>query len=236
MSDKGFIMLDRVMQDNRLWLSEAFTRSQAWIDLLFLANWKPATFYIRGNKIDVRRGELAWSVLNLSKRWKWSRQKVSGFLDMLENEHQIKHQKTTVTTLIYITNYDKYQDKRTSEPTTERQQNDNRKTHKKKLKNLKNLKDIVPYDEIVEIYHEVLINLPGIRELTPKRKTYIKNIWESEGGESEARNNIGWWNKYFEFVKTCPHLMGENNRGWTANLQWITKPENFIKIIEGNYK
>jgi len=36
-------------------------------------------------------------------------------------------------------------------------------------------------------------------------------------------------------VPTCPHLIGQNDRGWTASFDWAIKPANFDKIIEGNY-
>ena len=31
-------------------------------------------------------------------------------------------------------------------------------------------------------------------------------------------------------------MQGLNGRTWTADFDWITKPENFIKILEGNYE
>lgn len=30
-------------------------------------------------------------------------------------------------------------------------------------------------------------------------------------------------------------LNGKNNRGWVATFSWIIKPNNFLKVIEGNY-
>ena len=31
-------------------------------------------------------------------------------------------------------------------------------------------------------------------------------------------------------------LSGDNDRGWVANFDWIMKPTNFVKILEGNYQ
>ena len=38
-----------------------------------------------------------------------------------------------------------------------------------------------------------------------------------------------------ENVKHSDFLKGNNNRNWTADIDWILKPNNFIKILEGNY-
>jgi hypothetical protein len=73
---RGYIKLFRKMQDNKLWLSEPFTRSQAWIDLILLANHRPGVIRVRGNRVDVKRGQVGWSQVALAKRWKWSRGKV----------------------------------------------------------------------------------------------------------------------------------------------------------------
>lgn len=105
----GWISLHRKIMDNPLYFSEPFTRMQAWIDLLLLANHKRGEFYIRGNKVVVQRGQVGYSNVKLSKRWKWSRGKVIRFLRELETVQQIVQQKSKLITLISVVNYDEYQ-------------------------------------------------------------------------------------------------------------------------------
>ena len=105
----GWFSIHRKLFDDPIWTAEKFTKGQAWVDLIGLANYTPGSVWLRGIEIKLKRGQLAWSELNLGKRWKWSRKKVDNFLKWLEKEHQIEHQKTKVTTLITITNYDLYQ-------------------------------------------------------------------------------------------------------------------------------
>ncbi|SFA70713.1 phage replisome organizer N-terminal domain-containing protein [Clostridium frigidicarnis] len=38
-----------------------------------------------------------------------------------------------------------------------------------------------------------------------------------------------------ENVKTRPFLKGQNDRGWVITFDWFVKPNNFIKVLEGNY-
>jgi len=92
-----------------MWLDEPFTRGQAWVDLLMLANHQDGHVRVRGNRVSVRRGQVAWSVARLAARWQWSRGKVQRYLDELEDYIMIEQQKNNVTTLISITNYSDYQ-------------------------------------------------------------------------------------------------------------------------------
>lgn len=106
----GYIKLHRQITENKLWFSERFTKSQAWIDLLLLANHKPATFFIRGNEVKVERGQSGYAITTLAKRWKWNKRTVDKFLSMLLKDEMIHYRKSPVTTIITIKNYHLYQD------------------------------------------------------------------------------------------------------------------------------
>lgn len=120
----GWISVHRKLLDSDLWKCETFTRGQAWIDLLLLANHSETFFYKRGNKVTVKRGQVGRSQVELSDRWNWSRSKVRKFLNDLEKEQQIIQHKTTVTQILTVINYDYYQNK---EQQTS-QQKDSRRT------------------------------------------------------------------------------------------------------------
>ena len=101
------------LKHHPLWLAEPFTKGQAWVDLLMLTSYNDGFFYKRGVRIRVKRGQCAWSELGLAERWRWSRGKVRRFLDELETEQQIIQQKSNVTTLITVINYEQHQARRT---------------------------------------------------------------------------------------------------------------------------
>lgn len=146
----GWIKLHRKLQDNPLWSSEPFTRGQAWVDLILLANHEAGYIYVRDHRIDLKRGDVGWSQNRLSNRWQWSRTKVRKFLSDLEKEQQVKQIKSKSYTIIRLINYKDYQkkeDKKTTEEqeenkssTTEEQQKDTNKNEK----NVKNEKNIPP--------------------------------------------------------------------------------------------
>ena len=117
--NNGWIKLHRKIFDNPMYFSEPFTRMQAWIDLLLLANHSGQYFYIRGNRIDVKRGEVAHSMQSLAQRWKWSRGKVLRYISQLENSQMIVQQKSPVITKLSICNYNAYQSDGTTDGTTD---------------------------------------------------------------------------------------------------------------------
>jgi hypothetical protein len=118
-----WIKIHRRIENHKIWKDDQFSRGQAWIDLIILANWNEGYVRIRGKRVPLKRGQLAGSSRFLADRWKWSRGKVNRFLDELETDHQIDQQKNNVITLITITNYDEYQDDRTTDATTDRTTN-----------------------------------------------------------------------------------------------------------------
>jgi len=137
---EGWVKLHRQIAENKLWLAEPFTKAQAWIDLILLANHKDGEFLCRGIWVKVKRGQVGWSEVKLAERWRWSRGKLRRFLGELKTEQQIGQQNGNVTSLITITNYEQYQ--RTEQQNghqTEQQKDSKRYTNKndKKEKNEK---------------------------------------------------------------------------------------------------
>lgn len=41
--------------------------------------------------------------------------------------------------------------------------------------------------------------------------------------------------KAIDNVKQSDFLLGNNNRGWMITFDWFVKPNNFVKVLEGNY-
>lgn len=109
---EGWISLYRQILDNWIWKSnEPFDKRSAWIDLLLIVNHKSEKVEFNGKIIEVERGQRITSIDKLSTRWKWSRHKVSDFLNRLEMEGMLVQVRDNKKTLISIENYNKYQPK-----------------------------------------------------------------------------------------------------------------------------
>jgi hypothetical protein len=110
MSGKGWIKVWRKIADNPMWTAEPFTRGQAFIDLLLLAQGTDNEVEIDGKVVKFEAGTVYVSVLELSNRWKWSRGKVNRFLDGLQNDTTIRTIKRTPNgTAVTIENWGFYQ-------------------------------------------------------------------------------------------------------------------------------
>lgn len=105
----GYIKLYRQLFENPDYFYERFSRMQAWIDLLLLANYEDGYIFIRGIRVEVKRGQVAKSLDSLAERWRWSKHTVQRYLKELETALQIALQKQNAITLITIVNYEKYQ-------------------------------------------------------------------------------------------------------------------------------
>ena len=209
----GWVKIYRSLIHNRFWTSQKFTRGQAWVDLLLLAKYKGGIFYVRDVLIEYLRGDITEGVVNLSKRWKWSRGKTQNFLDFLEkNEQQIRQQKLGVITLITITNYDQYQQNGQQNG----QQDDNRMTidgqyndtHKKdkKVKKDKNtdtpaFSEFLSYCKTLSIYHSSLDF-----QIEAKYNAWVENKWKDGNNKAIKNWKIKIQNTmpYFKRAYTAP--------------------------------
>lgn len=106
---KGYIRLYRGIQDNWVWQDKPFSKGQAWVDLLILANHSDHKSPYGDKVIECSRGEVNRSIRYLAERWGWGREKVRTFLKQLEADEMISLSPTTKPTTILIENYTKYQ-------------------------------------------------------------------------------------------------------------------------------
>lgn len=91
MSKTGsYIKIDRGLKSNPLWLEEPFTKGQAWVDMLLLAQGVDKEKRVNGKKKTLKRGNIYTSTRFLAKRWRWSRMKLYRFLETLVLENMIK--------------------------------------------------------------------------------------------------------------------------------------------------
>ena len=113
---KGWIAIHREIQEHWIWQDPEKLR--AWIDLLLMANHEKAEIGLREGMVVVKRGQLITSIGKLAERWKWSKDRVRRFLKVLSDTNMITRVSDTHKTTITIVNYDKFQDKPTTNKTS----------------------------------------------------------------------------------------------------------------------
>ena len=119
----GYIYLDRHIQEGWLWEEKPFSKGQAWIDLILLANYEDKKMPYKDKIITCKRGTVNLSVLYLANRWGWDRRTVNKFLKQLQDGGSIKYKPSRYRTTILIINYEFYQNKQTTKPQRNVQRN-----------------------------------------------------------------------------------------------------------------
>ena len=69
--------------------------------------------------------------------------------------------------------------------------------------------------------------LPQIKQMSPGRRKAVKARLEENGAQSLA--------VVMKNVSESEFLQGKNGHGWHADFDWIFRPANYLKILEGNY-
>ena len=108
MTKQGWIALHRKIQDHWLWDDKPFSKGQAWVDLLLLANHSDKKFLLGNDLVEVKTGSFITSELKLMDRWGWGKSKTRAFLDMLQKDEMIVKISDRKKTTITIVNYSDY--------------------------------------------------------------------------------------------------------------------------------
>lgn len=87
------------------------------------------------------------------------------------------------------------------------------------------------HKEILEIYHEILPELPRVMPQMYSGSAKEKNL-KARWKENEAHQDLEFWRAYFGLVRKNAWWMGDNDRGWKANFEFITKRKNFDNAVE----
>lgn len=108
--DRGWIKLHRSLQDSNIWDTEdPFDKRSAWIDLLLMVNHEDRAIFINGHRKVIGVGQRWTSVRTLAERWRWSKDRVMRYLDLLERDSMIRLDKTPDGTLLTVINYGFFQ-------------------------------------------------------------------------------------------------------------------------------
>jgi len=96
--------------------------------------------------------------------------------------------------------------------------------------------DGIPYQKIVDLYHEILPANPRVADLTDKRKSHIGARWRSG-----RLPDLESWRSYFVRCSESNFLTGQcepsggRNKRFKADIDWLINENNIIKVAEGKY-
>ena len=101
------------------------------------------------------------------------------------------------------------------------------------------------HQEVIDLYHQKLPTLRKVEVWNDARKGYLRQRWRDVSQELALEKPIQtedvllWWTDFFTHIGQSKFLTGRVNdksgRSFVADLEWILKPSNFAKIVEGKY-
>ena len=100
-----------------------------------------------------------------------------------------------------------------------------------------------PLTAIVDTYHATLPKAPHCLKMTTTRAGLIRSRWreyQTEKGWDSASDGLEFFRRYFEHVSGSKFLTGripssDGRPPFVADLEWLMRPSNFARIIEGHY-
>ena len=246
--EKGWIKVHRSITECFIWTDKPFDKARAWIDLLLLVCHKDKKILIDGKPFTVSRGSYLISRGKLAERWGWSLKKLDNYLRVLEREEMVTTFSTKKGIVITIVNYDKFQVQGTTEDTVEDTTQDTvedipeeiaedtaEDRQKKELKNVKNDKNNNISSSVSQIVTEwntlTQYGIKPVSRLSAGTKRY---------DSLTARIKQYGLNDVIKAIDNIRHsdfLQGKvnGNRQWVITFDWFVLPNNFPKVLEGQY-
>lgn len=254
MADSNWIKLNRKIWDNFVWNFEKPQYALAWIDMLLLANYKDKQVMFGGKVETIQRGSFVTSMVKLAERWDMNRKTVKSFLDTLQADGMITYTTTKRRTTVFITNYLLYQGFAGSDGDSDGQLNGQLTGQPtgqlsgqptghniRRLKKVKESKEgeedslILSNESICSTDVQRIIDawnklgLGQIKKIVTGTQRYdlLKKRIKDYGADTVVAA--------IERIRKSDFLMGNGDKGWVITFDWFIKPNNFPKVLDGNY-
>lgn len=236
----GYVLLHRGWRECDVFMDEPMSEREAWLWLIENVAWKPMMrSNAKGERIRIERGQMHVSLRALEKVFGWGKNKVARFIQRLEDAEMLGTASGQSGTLITICNYSKYQDVRDSRDSeTGTAAGQLRDTQEEGIRNNTiseaNASSIVPEPAPLPPVQEALqvwnveaqaCGWPLVAKLNDTRRRSL--------AARLREHKLDGWQNALSRARSSPYLGGDPPTWFTFD--WITKPTNFLKLIEGNY-
>jgi hypothetical protein len=97
-----------------------------------------------------------------------------------------------------------------------------------------------PYERIAKAWNSVCLSMPAVKpvaEWNPERRTACRSRWNDKAALKKYATvdaGVAYWTRLFGVIQESDFLAGRAGE-WCADFDWVMKPKNLIKIIEGKY-
>jgi len=94
-------------------------------------------------------------------------------------------------------------------------------------------RETVPFEKIRKVYNEICVpTLSEALKLDDKRKRNIRKCWAMEIEGDRPFKSGDFWRQYFTDCLLDQHWVGNNDRGWKADIEFLTRETSVLKVLE----
>lgn len=225
----NYIKINRKILDWEWW--DDINTQRLFLYMLLKANWKDGKY----KGLYVPRGSLTSTVRKLSEDTCLTIDEVRTALKHLKSTNEIKSKSYGKFTLFTIQNYNTYQDKESE------------------MECLENIVPVHEEKEEVDGKYEIIkvetktVKNSEIKFIMEKwnelQNVGIKSISRLNNGSKRYDSLVARIKEYgyenvltaIENIKLSEYCQGRNKYGWQITFDWFVKPNNFYKVLDGNY-
>lgn len=84
-----------------------------------------------------------------------------------------------------------------------------------------------PYRQITDLYHKCCTTMPKVKAITKARQASIRNLYKQYGMDG--------FEDVFAKAGASDFLSGRTGKWNGCGFDWLIKPTNFVKVLEGTY-
>lgn len=92
------------------------------------------------------------------------------------------------------------------------------------------------HEQIIAAYHEVLPDLPAVRDWPERRRRKLEARIADRVKAGKPADKPEYWRSLFANVQASDFLCGRKSDWRCPGLEWLLEPKNFTKVIEGAYR
>lgn len=239
MNDGNYIKINRSILEWE-WYKDQNTKD-LFLHMLIKANWKDGKF----QGTTVPRGSFVSSISKLSSEISLTEREIRTAISHLKMTGEVTSKTTNKFTVFTVLNYDLYQsnDKQNDNQLPSERQADDKQTttieevkkeireEEKKEKNNTVFDNTVRSTEVQQVI-DAWNSLPGLSRIKKivsgtQRHGWLKTRIRDYGLDEVLRA--------IENVRSSPFLLGQSEKGWVITFDWFVRPNNFPKVLDGNY-
>lgn len=187
-----------------------------------------------------KRGTCQISLSLLKRKLGWNRSRSLRVLGKINSSFQMKTelQSDNETVLVFTPNWLELQENRGGKNRAKTKQKRHRgkkreeRGEKENSEDLQNPPSSEPKNDgsaLLEVWNKHRGPLPEAVALTGKRKSHaIQRL--------EEIPDLNYWADVVARMAGSEFCNGANDRGWTANFDFLLRPDTHVKVIEGSYQ